>query len=183
MGAPVFFIIGIFVTLSPEFGKLQNHNDVKASVAISLCYFAIAVSDFTGTLLSKYFKTRKRIIFYYIIIQAVSIAIYLFLPVPTTFLFYCKVALLGVSIGLWGLIVVFASENWGTNLRGTVTTVVPNLIRFMLLPITYLLYNPLKVHFSLVTTSLIISSILIVIAFYSLSKFEDRFENDVNFTE
>jgi MFS transporter, putative metabolite:H+ symporter len=183
IGAPAFFVIGILVTLAPEFAKQQGLENVEASIAIVYCYGAVAASDFTGTLLSKYFKTRKRIIFTYLVIQLVAITIYLFLPVPTATLFYCKIALLGVSIGFWGLIILFASENWGTNLRGTVTTAVPNLIRALLIPVSILLLDPLKKEFSLVTASIIVSLILLSVAFYSLSRFRDTFENDLNFSE
>ncbi len=183
IGAPVFFIIGILVTLSPEFGRQQGHPGIEASLATVACYFCISLSDFIGTLLSKYFKSRKKILLGFLFIQLVSITIYLYLPVPTAFLFYCKTALLGVSIGLWGTIVLFASENWGTNLRGTVTTAVPNLIRALLIPISYFLFEPLRKGNPMIFAAGIVSLILLVIAFYSLSRFRDTFENDLNFRE
>ncbi len=183
IGAPVFFIIGVFVTLSPEFAKQQGRDGIEASLATVACYISISVSDFLGTLLSNFLRSRKKILLAFLFIQAAAIAIYLYVPVPTNFLFYCKIALLGVSIGLWGTIVLFATENWGTNLRGTVTTAVPNLIRALLLPVSVILFEPLRKEYSMVFSAVVVSVILLAVAFYFLSRFKDTFENDLNFTE
>jgi putative MFS transporter len=45
---------------------------------------------------------------------------------------------MGCSVGYWATFVTIASEQFGTNLRATVTTTVPNFVRGALIPINAL---------------------------------------------
>jgi MFS transporter, putative metabolite:H+ symporter len=183
VGAPIFFIIGNFITLSPEYGKLSGANSVQASLAVLYCYVSIAISTTIGTYLSKIFKSRIKIIFGFMLIQTISILAYLYIPTPSSGLFYLKVVFLGIGIGNWGLIVVNSAEQFGTNLRATVTTSVPNIIRALLVIQTYLMFNPLKPYFGLINSALIVSVISLVAAFFSISRLKDNFEGNIDFRE
>ncbi|MDB6112884.1 MAG: rane protein major facilitator superfamily [Pedosphaera sp.] len=44
--------------------------------------------------------------------------------------------MLGCGVGYWALIVTNAAEQFGTNLRATVTTAIPSLVRGALIPIS-----------------------------------------------
>jgi putative MFS transporter len=183
VGTPIFYIIGNFVALSPEYGKLDGLNTIEASFSVLVCYLSICIADIIGTLLSKYYKSRKKIIIAFLVIQIISIACYLFIPVQTNVLFYCKIAFLGISIGGWGTIIINSAEQFGTDLRALVTTSTPNLIRFILVIQTYLIYMPLKSYIGLHGTAILVSAISLAIAIFSIFKLEDKFENNMDFNE
>jgi MFS family permease len=62
IGLPTWFTIGIIVSFSPEFAKLQGVEGIKdASIPITCCYIGITLGDFICGFLSQIFKTRRTV--------------------------------------------------------------------------------------------------------------------------
>jgi len=97
-------------------------------------------------------------------------------------MFYTICVLLGLAIGYWAVFVTIAAENFGTNLRSTVTTTVPNFIRGSVVPIT-LLFGFLRSSMGMIYAALLVGVLTIIIAAISLYNLDETFGKDLNFLE
>ncbi len=101
---------------------------IVAGQSILFTYLGLIFGDFTSGFLSQIMKSRKKVVGIFISLTSVFILVYLFINGLSLTLFYTLCVLLGFSIGYWAVFVTTASEQFGTNLRSTVTTTVPNFI-------------------------------------------------------
>jgi MFS family permease len=94
-------------------------------------YFYIGTSfgDFLSGYLSQVFKSRKVVLFGYLVFATILIPLYLFSQNLSPMAFYILSALLGLAAGYWAVFVTIASEQFGTDIRSIVTTTVPNFVR------------------------------------------------------
>ena len=183
IGLPIWYVIGILVTFSPEFAKaLGVEGEVVAGDAVMYSYMALAVGDFSSGFISQMVGSRKKIVLIFIVLTLGSIALYLFPPVRTASFFYLTCGVLGFSIGYWALFVTIAAEQFGTNLRSTVATTVPNFIRGTVVPIT-LAFKFLRGEMGIVYGALLVGVVTIVIAVIALRSIDETFSRDMNFLE
>jgi MFS family permease len=183
IGLPIWFVVGVLVTFSPEFGKVLGVTEpISAGKSIMFTYIGLIFGDFTSGFLSQYFKSRKKIIAVYIVFTFVFILVYLFSRNISLEMFYTVCVLLGLAIGYWAVFVTIAAENFGTNLRSTVTTTVPNFIRGSVVPIT-LLFSFLSGSMGMIYAALLVGVLTIIIAAISLYNLEETFGKDLNFLE
>jgi putative MFS transporter len=110
------------------------------------------------------------------------IVYYLYQPSDSIQMFYTACFLVGMGIGYWALFVTIAAEQFGTNLRSTVATTVPNVIRGTVVPLT-LLFKLLRTHFGIIHGALAIGLITIAIAFIALRAIDETYGRDMNFEE
>ena len=123
----------------------------------------------------------------FIYITLAVIVLYLFTPGRSVNQFYITCFLLGVGIGYWALFVTIAAEQFGTNLRSTVATTVPNFIRGTVVPLT-LAFRYLREVLgggdsAVIYGALIIGLITIVIALIALRAIQETFGREMNFLE
>lgn len=183
VGLPVFFIIGNFITLSPEYGNAKGLSNINPALCVLFCYLSVSIFDILGTWLSKKWKSRKKVLYLFLVIQIVSVAVFLFSPTPTDTLFYLKIAFLGCGTGYWGVLILNSVEQFGTNLRSTVATTVPNLIRGALIPLSICFFDPIKPHVGLVLSGAVVAFFSIAVALFAVSQLRDKFETDLSFQE
>ncbi len=188
IGLPIWFVIGILITFSPEFAKaLHIDGTISAGDAVMYSYIGLAVGDLVSGFISQALRSRKKVVFLYVIVTTVMILVYLFTPGRSVFNFYLTCFLLGVSIGYWALFVTMAAEQFGTNLRSTVATSAPNFIRGMVVPLT-LGFRFMREQLgggepAVIYGALVVGVITIIIAFLSLQWVEETFSRDMNFVE
>lgn len=183
IGLPIWYVIGILITFSPEFAKeLGIKGEVVAGDAVMYSYLALAVGDFGSGFISQMFKSRKKIVLIFILLTLASILFYLFLPFKTSTWFYIACAGLGFATGYWALFVTIAAEQFGTNLRSTVATTVPNFIRGTVVPIT-LMFKFLRGEMGIILGALIVGVITIGIAIVALRSIDETFSRDMNYLE
>jgi hypothetical protein len=96
--------------------------------------------------------------------------------------FYLWCTLLGAAAGDWAVICTMTSEQFGTNLRATVTTAVPNFIRFSLVPMN-LAVLALKSEIGLVYSAFIVGTVVLSVAYFSVLGLEEPYGRDLNFVE
>jgi len=184
IGIPIWYMIGILVTFSPEFAKELNIENVQAGSAVMYFYLGTSFGDFMSGYLSQIFKTRKKILLLYLIITVITVPVYLFTNNISSATFYFICAMLGIAAGYWAVFVTIASEQFGTNLRSTVTTTVPNFVRGSLVLLTLLLDLFRKTfEFSLVNSALFVGIIAVGIAFVSLMGMHETFGKDLDYVE
>jgi hypothetical protein len=152
--------------------------------AVMFFYIGTSFGDFMSGYLSQVFKSRIKIIFFYLCLTVVAVPMYLYLPFTDPTMFYWICAFLGFAAGFWAVFVTIASEQFGTNIRSTVTTTVPNFVRGSLVLLTFLLNIFRKdLGVDLITSCLIVGIISISIAFLALSKLEETYHKELAYTE
>jgi putative MFS transporter len=182
IGLPIWYVIGILITFSPEFAKAMNIGGVVAGDAVMYSYIGLAAGDLISGFSSQVIRSRKRAVFVFILLTLAFILIYLYWPFVTSFGFYVSCFLLGFGVGYWALFVTIAAEQFGTNLRSTVATSVPNFIRGSVVPLT-LMFGYLRGSFSILQAALIVGMVTILIAFWSLRLIDETFARDLSYVE
>ena len=183
IGVPIWFIVGVLITFSPEFSKQFGiEGQINAGTAVMFCYIGLAAGDFLSGSLSQIFKTRIKVIQGFIIFTLIMILVYLFLNRYNTFFFYTVCIMLGVAGGYWAVFVTNASEQFGTNIRATVTTTVPNFVRGAVVPAT-LLFQLLSNYIGIIYSALAVGMLTVIIAYLSVKKLEETYGKDLNFLE
>lgn len=183
IGLPIWYVVGVLVTFSPEFGRVIGVDEpIVAGKSIMFTYLGLIFGDFASGFLSQIMKSRKKVIGIFILLTSIFILVYLFVHGLSLTLFYTLCVILGFSIGYWAVFVTTASEQFGTNLRSTVTTTVPNFIRGSVVPIT-LTFEFFRPSLGMINSALIVGVICIGIAFAALYKLRETFGIDLNFLE
>lgn len=183
IGLPLWFVVGILITFSPEFGKAFGITEsISAGKSIMFCYIGLVFGDiFSGTL-SQVLKSRKKVLYIFLTATLACICVYLFLNSTSTFYFYTACVLMGTAVGYWVIFVTNSSEQFGTNLRSTVTTTVPNFIRGSVIPLTFL-FQTLKPSMGIKYSAFAIGVLTILIAIWATSKLEETYGKDLDYTE
>lgn len=185
IGLPLWFVVGILITFSPEFGKALNvQGDVNAGAAVACCYGGLVIGDILSGLLSQYLKSRVKVVYIYLSLSMLSIAIYFLSGNSSLFNFYLICFVLGISVGYWVIFMTIATEQFGTNLRATVTTTVPNFVRGSVVPMS-LLFQYLTGVFSgsLVGSGIVVALLSLGLAFWALHYMQDTFSKDLDYIE
>jgi len=182
-GAPAVVFTNLFITLTPEFCLAFGITE-QASVSTAIMVFLIsfAVSDILCGLLSKMMQQRKGPLLIYAAIQIIAMSYFLLVPPDSLQGYYYRCLFLGFSAGYWGVLITNSVEQFGTNIRATVATSTPNLIRGITIPAT-LIFSALVKPFGLITSGAIIGFSLIGISIISILLLKDKFENNLNYTE
>ncbi len=183
IGIPLWFVVGILITFSPEFGKAFNATEpLKAGMGIMYCYIGIAVGDVVAGFLSQVWRSRKKVMFVFLMLTALSVVVYLQSDGINTQQFIWLSLFLGFASGYWATFVTIASEQFGTNLRATVTTTVPNFVRGSVVAVT-LSFQALQNGFGIIGSAYIVGSVSLLIALIALSQLTETFAKDLNYVE
>ena len=184
IGVPIWYMIGILIASAKDITALKGIDSVSTGNAVMYFYLGTSFGDFMSGYLSQVFKNRKKVILLYLLITVVAVPVYLFSSGISAVAFYLICAFLGIASGYWAVFVTIASEQFGTNIRSTVTTTVPNFVRGSLVLLTMLL-NMLRknLNFDLVTSCLIVGSIAVIIAFVALRLLDETYCKDLNYFE
>ncbi len=183
IGLPLWYVVGVLVTFSPEFGKALNATGVlNAGKGIMYCYIGISVGDVVAGFLSQLLKSRKQVMFIFLILTTIAVAVYLYSFGITPERFILLSLLLGFASGYWATFVTIAAEQFGTNLRATVTTTVPNFIRGSLIAIT-ISFQFFKDKLGILQGAMVVGAVCIVISMIALSQLKETFSKDLDYVE
>ncbi len=183
IGAPLWYVVGILVTQSPEFGKaLGAKEPISAGTGILYTYVGISVGGIFAAVLAQLSKSRKLTMFIFLILSVISAVAYLSTNGITNHQFIWLCFFMGFSVGYWATFVTIAAEQFGTNIRSTVTTTVPNFVRGSLIPINAL-FNLLVLHYGMINSGYIMMFILTAVALFSLSQLKESFSKDLDYVE
>ncbi|MFA6087754.1 MFS transporter [Mucilaginibacter sp.] len=185
IGVPLWFVVGILITLSPEFGKILNvSGPVNAGAAVAWCYGGLVLGDITSGLLSQYLKSRIKVVYAFLFLSAASLCVFFLLHDISLMAFYATCLLLGYSVGYWVIFMTIATEQFGTNIRATVTTTVPNFVRGSVVPLSLLLkYLMGLFNGSLIYAGVVVAIISLGLAFWALSYMQETFSKDLEYVE
>lgn len=183
VGLPIWFVVGVLITFSPEFGQaIGLDTPVEAGIAVMLSFASQAFGNVTSGLLSQYTRSRKKIMGLFILLSFLFTLVYLLLPTENIYLFYLFCILLGFSNGYWTLFVTVAAELFGTNLRATVATTVPNFVRGATILIASLFLS-LRGTLGIINSALVVAFLTTALALIALYSLHETFHKDLNYVE
>ncbi len=183
IGVPIWFVVAILITFSPEFAKtFGTTGPVSAGNAVMFCYLGLVFGDLSSGLLSQVLKSRKKVVLLFILLTMAAIALYFLQGSRSPAFFYGVCLVLGFAGGYWAIFVTVAAEQFGTNLRATVATTVPNFVRGMVVPIT-LLFQLFRQYLGLEGGALAVGAICVIAAFIALAFLEETFHKDLDYYE
>jgi MFS family permease len=186
IGLPTWFVIGIMLNLSNRFAKdLYGENSIDSGASIMYGYIGIALGDIVVGLVSQHFKSRKKALYIFYAMTILGI-IYFFSPLNNNdFSMYAVSMYLGFSTGFWAIFVTMGAEHFGTNLRATAATTIPNVVRGAL-PLMNLLfkdYFQANLQWTMLQSAMVTGAIVMVISVVALIFTEETFHKDLDFIE
>jgi len=183
IGLPSWFVVGVLITFSPEFAKVLNvQGQVSAGNAVMYCYMGLVAGDLASGMLSQLFRSRKKVILLFLVLTVAAVGAYFSASGVSAATFYLICGLLGFGIGYWAIFVTVAAEQFGTNLRATVATTVPNFVRGMTVPIT-MFFQAARKPLGIENGALVVGVITLAIALFSLSRLQETFHKDLDYFE
>lgn len=183
IGLPSWFVVGVLITFSPEFARaLGIQGAISAGNAVMYCYIGLVAGDLASGLLSQLLKSRRKAILLFLLLTVAAVATYFLATGVSVATFYLICGLLGFGIGYWAIFVTVAAEQFGTNLRATVATTVPNFVRGMTVPIT-MLFQLFRQPLGLEGGALAVGALTLAIALFSLWRLEETFHKDLDYFE
>jgi len=183
IGLPTWYVIGILISFSKEFGThLHIQGVVDPGKSIMYAYAAISLGDVLIGLISQWFKSRKMALYLFYAITALGIIWFFNLEQQTAATLYLCCALLGFGVGFWAIFVTMAAEQFGTNIRATVATTVPNMVRGSLVLVS-LFFTYLQSSVGYLTSGWITGILVMLIGTISLYFTKETFHKDLNYME
>ena len=183
VGVPLWFVVGILITFSPEFGISRGLSEpIIAGKAVMLAFSGQAIGDIVSGILSQRLQSRKKAIQIFILMSFLLMVVYLLIPIENTTQFYILCACLGFCNGYWTLFIILAAELFGTNLRATVATSVPNFVRGATIPLAAI-FVYLKPSLGVINGALVIGAAVVAISLVALYFLDETFTKELNYEE
>ena len=186
VGLPIWYIIGLLVAMSEEVfaNELNIQGKVVNGEAIKWAYIGLSFGDLLSGLISQIWRSRRKVVFLYLGFSLAMVLYFLFFAHGiSSDTFYLVCFLLGTATGYWAIFVTMASEQFGTNIRSTVTNTVPNFVRGSVMPMQMLNGFLLSMFTDNVTSVLIVGIISMALAFYANMKLKETFSKDLDYIE
>lgn len=182
IGLPTWFCIGILAVMANQFAPALGIKNIVPGKAIMWGYVGISIGDFASGFISHWLKSRKKAIFYMMLFTIIGVAFMLYGGTNTESMYYFYCAWLGLGTGYWAMFVTVASEQFGTNIRSTATTTVPNMVRG-LLPLMLLGFDFFKKSNGVILSSTIVGAIAFALGIYSTLTIKETHDKDLDFIE
>ncbi len=183
IGLPTWFVIGILATFSNEFGKAFGiTEEIQPGLSIMWCYVGLATGDLASGFISHALASRKKGVALLMAIALLFSLIYLFTGIKSATTLYGLCLAMGFGIGYWAMFVTIGAEQFGTNLRATAATTVPNMVRGLVIPMT-LGYQALKPTLAVINAGAVVGLVCFIIGFYSILTIPETHGKDLNYLE
>jgi MFS family permease len=182
IGLPTWFCIGILAMMSNQFATYMGINNITPGKAIMWAYIGISVGDFSSGFISHWLKSRKKAILYMMLFTIIGVVLLLFGNTNTEAKYYFYCAWLGLGTGYWAMFVTMGAEQFGTNIRSTAATTIPNMVRG-LLPVMLWGFDHLKISLDIIYAASIVGLIVFGLALYATVTIEETHDKSLDFTE
>jgi len=183
-GVPIWFVIGVLVTFTPEFAQALNipGEQPKVTNAIMFLYLGLSVGGAGIGLLSQWLKSRRHALLASLLVTSALLVFYRPLAGASMTAYYVMCFAFGVTAGYWAMFVQIAAEQFGTNFRATVTTSVPNLVRGSTIPMT-MAFKALIPGLGVIGSGLTVGFTVLGIAILATWLLEETFHRELDYYE
>jgi MFS family permease len=184
IGLPVWYVIGVLVALSEDvFGKEFGIEGIKNGQAVMYAYIGLSVGDLISGIISQVLKSRKKVVYIYLVFNVILVVYFLFGMYGASQAHYYFICfMLGAATGYWAIFVTIASEQFGTNIRSTVTNTVPNFVRGAVIPITNS-FKYLAPALGTIAGAMVVGAASVLLALIATIYITESFSKDLNYTE
>jgi len=184
LGAPIWYVAGLLMSFAPELSKeLGVAAEITSSRAIAISYLGLAFGDFFSGAASHLLESRLKSVRIFMAITVLSIV----LIFTTThgageFYYYLLCFLTGLGAGFWAIFVTVAAEQFGTNIRATMATSIPNFVRGAVVPMT-LAFKFLKPDLGFISAMMVVGVVVFLLSLLSTFLLEETFHKDLDYLE
>jgi MFS family permease len=199
IGLPTWFVIGILATFADQFaGAFGITEKVSNGDAIMWCYVGLSVGDLLSGFISHWLHSRRKAVALMMFFTMIGCILYLYSGIKTAFGLYAMCLWVGFGIGYWAMFVTIAAEQFGTNLRATAATTVPNMVRgaTVLMTTFYAAFKtgiftvpfssikfPFFTQTSVIASATIVGVVCFALGFYSILSSTETHGRDMDFLE
>ncbi|UGS22773.1 MFS transporter [Flavobacterium channae] len=182
IGLPTWYCIGILAVMANQFAPVMGISSIQPGKAIMWAYIGISIGDFASGFISHWLASRKKAIFYMMLFTIVGVCLLLFKGAKSENMYYFYCAWLGLGTGYWAMFVTVGAEQFGTNIRSTATTTIPNMVRG-LLPVMLLAFDSLKINNGVIVAAAIVGLFAFGLGIYSTLTIAETHNKDLDFNE
>ncbi len=184
IGLPTWFCIGILAMFANEFAAAHGITEtVKPGMAIMWAYVGISAGDFLSGFISHWLKSRKKAILYMILFTLLGVILLLFSPVKTANMYYFYCIWLGLGTGYWAMFVTVGAEQFGTNIRATAATTIPNFVRGLVVVMTLMYEYFRDASSSVIWAGAGVAFFAFLLGIYSTITVPETHNKDLDFIE
>lgn len=183
IGVPIWFVIGVLITFAPELSKeLGVTGVITGSKAIMWSYIGLSAGDISAGLISQYLRSRRKTVLLFLSLMFALIVTYVQQRGWSVLAFYTLCVALGFAAGYWAVFVTIGAEQFGTNIRATVATTVPNFVRGSVVPIT-LSFRHFQTQLGTLNAVCAVGLVVMAIALIALFFLRETFGKDLDYFE
>ncbi len=183
IGLPTWFCIGILAMFANQFAAdLGIKEEVKPGMAIMWAYIGISVGDLSSGFISHWLHSRKKAILYMMIFTLVGVLLLLFSGIKTANMYYFYCVWLGLGTGYWAMFVTVSAEQFGTNIRSTAATTIPNFVRGTVILMT-ILFDYLKPSTQVIMAGAIVGLICFFLGIVSTISIPETHDKELDFND
>lgn len=183
IGLPTWFVIGILAMFGNEFGNaLKVPVQIQPGLAIMWSYIGLSAGDLASGFISHLLQSRKKAVLYMMLFTFAVTLYFLYAGIQSVESFYFIYTLLGFGIGYWAMFVTIGAEQFGTNLRATAATTIPNMVRGTVVLMTTM-YGFFKGTFTVIQSGALVGLVCFGIGFYCILTISETHGRDMNFLE
>jgi putative MFS transporter len=185
VGVPVWYVIGVLVSFSDKIGGENGLNiigKIAVSKAVMYHYIGASLGAFLTGFLSQWLKSRRKALFIALTGLVITLAWCYTSTGITVEHFYFILFIVGIPNGFWSVFVTIASEQFGTNMRATVTTTVPNFVRgtTVLVTIAFSYFSGL---IGTITSAAAVGAVVMALSFLSVYLLEETYHKELDYVE
>lgn len=183
VGLPTWFCIGILAMLGNEFGEALKLNEpIKPGMAIMWAYIGISVGDLSSGFISHKMKSRKKAIFWMMMFTLIGVILMLGTNYKSAEMYYFYCVWLGLGTGYWAMFVTVGAEQFGTNIRSTAATTIPNMVRGTVVLMT-LMFTFLKPSSGVLFSGILVGIVCFMFGIYSTLTIPETHDKEMDFLE
>ena len=186
IGLPTWFVIGVMVNYSNKFATgLYGDNLIDSGRSVMFAYIGIAVGDLLTGWVSQYFQSRKKALLLFYTISILGMVLFFSAFNNSDTRMYAICAFLGFSTGYWAIFNQMAAEQFGTNLRATAATTIPNMVRGALPLINFLFLDILQksMGWTIVQSGIVTGTVVMGITLIAFVFTEETYHKDLDYLE
>jgi len=182
-GLPLWFCVGILVVFAPEIATaLGVDGKVNPGNAVMACYIGLTFGDFASGYLSQKLKSRRGVTGMFTVFAFLMFMVYINMYSVSTTAIYTACFFIGLACGYWAVFITICAEQFGTNLRSTVASTVPNFVRGSVVPMS-MSFVALKGSFGVLGAAFVVGIIVFTIAFVAIYFLEETYHKELDYIE